>query len=90
MKAKEPLARDMHVAKNITGTFPGFMGRTHMYTHVHTLQALVNKPGSTAGQAMQTSDTSPEPHTQSLTHPKLAIGPSSDRPFLSSCYIWQW
>lgn len=78
MKAKDPLARDTHVPKNVTGTFSGFMGHTHTYTHVHTLRALVSKPGSTAGQAMQTRDTSPEPHTQSLSHPKPAMGPSSD------------
>lgn len=60
MKAKDPLARDMHVAKNVT-YFPRGHG-IHICTH---FMSPVNKPGSTTGQRRQ-RHTSPEPHTSIL------------------------
>lgn len=46
MKAKDSLVRDMHAAKNVTRTFPGFMG----HAHVHTLWALGNSLGLQQGR----------------------------------------
>lgn len=61
MKAKDPLARNMHVGQKCYTFFPRgkcVTGHTHTYAHTYTLHGpWVNKP------SLEQKHTAPEPHT---------------------------